>query len=230
MGSACRIANVLVALSCLWAGGGCGDSPDPKLQAEIDGFVRNLQVSDKKYVGKVPFQRLPPAVGQWVEYLAHDGAGDPFLVRQELVGEEGGAFWLQQTQTTYLERSWIKLLVSNIEARDPSQIEVRRVFHKDTEGQILEVGEAVGIWNNDLRRHVALELSGDRTTTVTVPAVTFENSVMQQVAAGDQRINEWLNSEVPVWGTVKTMWGGENERWELTAFGLTGAKDVFVEK
>ena len=224
----------LVLAAALLSSSGCGSSPDPKLRAEIDALARNVLVSDARYVGKVPLRRLPPAVGQWVEYLAYDDEGYPFRLRQEVVGQQGEAFWIQQEQTTYQDRTWLKLLVANLAAPAPMDVFVKRVIHRDREGNEVELPENVEIWTEYLRRHGRFDMNIDKAVTITVPAGVFENTFTQQVPSPpsdpDDSLYEWLNSEVPIWGIVRAAATYGQSRWELVAFGLTGANDVFTSK
>jgi hypothetical protein len=220
---------VLLAI-CL---GGCTTGPDPELQTELDRLLRGLETSDRTYTGTLPFEPRPLAVGQWVEYLAFDETDDPFLIRQEVVGEENDAFWLQQTKTTYYDKSSTKILVANFHSEDPNQLEIRRVLQRDRDGDVEEVEGLAPEIREQFFAQLRFKVAGEVPITLKVPAGTFANTVTQQVERRvvdpQDRVQQWFNSEVPLWGVVKACMAAGNHRWELIGLGVTGAKDLFAQ-
>jgi hypothetical protein len=223
--------SLVVLLSCLavvaWTG--CAVAPNPELQAEVDTRVTAIQASDRVYQGKMPYVRLPLAVGQWAEYLAHDEEGRPYLLRQEVVGQEGDAFWIQQAVTSYFDRSMARMLVANFGHPDATKIKILKLFLRDSSGKTTDSTEAAPIIEEKILARMSFKVTGDKSTTLKVPAGVFENTLMQRIGSQDADASlstqEWVNSEVPISGVVRARFCDGSRLQELVAFGLTGAKD-----
>jgi hypothetical protein len=235
----CHLLSVLYAVCLLAPLAGCSSppSPDPELKYELDALLRDLPKGDREYTGKIPFERMPLAVGHWAEYLVLDEAGEPSRVRIEIVGEEGSAFWIQQTKTTYYTRSSLKLLVADAGVGDRMELRIQRALHRDRKGNIVELPEIDPSIQEYLQHLVDTRVTGDVAVTVKVPAGTFENTVLQQLnprLEGEEEpvpLQQWFHSEVPIWGVVKAVsLEDRRSQWELLGFGRTGAVDLFKKR
>lgn len=217
------VAASFLALGLL---AGCG--APPRYKAKLDRLEASPPRQERSYAGRLPFARLPLEVGQWVEYLGRSEEGGPFLLRQEVVGREGGAFWVQQTHTTYWEQTTLKLLMDGLASANPKGVEVLKVLHGDPRGKVKDVSDLASELKELLAAVLPQKVTGDRGITVTVPAGTFSNTVLQRV--GVDGPHQWFHSEVPIWGIVRTRILEEGEIWELLDFGLTGARDAFAPR
>lgn len=226
-----------VCLTAVIAGCSSSPAPDPELKYELDALVRDLPNGDRVYTGEIPFERMPLEAGHWVEYLVLDEAGEPSRIRIEVVGEEGGAFWIQQTKTTYYTRTSVKLLIADVGVGDRMELRIQRALHRDREGKIVELAEIDPSIQEYIQRLVDTRVTGDVAVTVKVPAGTFENTVLQQMDArsegedGPVPLQQWFHSEVPIWGVVKALsLEDRRSQWELLRFGRTGAVDLFKKR
>ena len=233
-----NLRSFLSAAALMICGLGC--TSNPQLRSELDTYRAGLRPTSKIFHGKKPFARMPLAEGQWVEYWAVNKEGEPSRMRTEVVGKEGDAYWLQETVTSYKERTEMKVLVANFDNPDPTKIEVRKVLSKNSSGQIAEVPGSRGYFER-LRQSLSrltVKSTSEETMIVAVLAGSFEISMKQgiQVFGGTWFNNYstdvtevWVNSEVPLAGVVKMEATDGSYQEELVDFGTSGAKDNFAQ-
>ena len=101
----------------------CGPSIDPAAKADIDRRVGALQAGTAAVPAPTVFEPMPLAAGQWSQYKMVDDKGQPSFLTYKIVGEEGGAYWLEMVHETYSGRMVQKMLVAFGSRTDPGQIE-----------------------------------------------------------------------------------------------------------
>ena len=203
---------------------GCADSPDPLLKLELDNFVLAVPQIDKSYSGKSPFERMPLAVGQWVEYLGFDEEEQPRRLHQEVVGQENGGFWIELNQTTYYAESPVKILVVDWDTEKARGMKVVQALRRDEGGKIKDDPELASALEVAFRERMDFKVNGDRVITLTVPAGSFENTIVRRVGA--EQVHHWFHSDVPLLGIVKALHAETGERWTLIGFGDGGSRQL----
>src|SRR6185437_5913957 len=82
------------------------------------------------------FEPLPLAAGQWSQYKMIDDQGQPSFLTYKVLGEEGGAFWIETLNETYFGRTAQKMLIAFGNRMYPNQIDVRAVITLDRRGNV----------------------------------------------------------------------------------------------
>jgi hypothetical protein len=222
---------VLIALLTL---GACAPSVDPAAKASLDGWVSGLQTSGASYDGQ-GLERDPPKVGQWAEYKDIDRDGAVSRRLQKVVGEEGGAYWIETELETYSGTSVMKALVASPDWRKPAGMEIRRIISQ-TNGE--QAQELPAFLANAMAGPVTSALAADfsvingQVETVTVPAGRFESHKLTATGSslpliGDTAGTAWINMAVPLSGGVRFE-SADGYRSELTDFGETGAESAIT--
>ena len=79
----------LLVLSLFFA---CAPAVNSAYQSSIDNQLTNVQPANKSY-DHGPKAEL--AVGQWVRYKSLDKNGSPSIHTTQIIGTEGGLYWVQ---------------------------------------------------------------------------------------------------------------------------------------
>lgn len=163
-----------------------------------------------------------PVVGSWAEYQVK-GAGQPSSkMKIAIVGQEGAAYWFENTTEGPGGRSVMKMLVSG----DPNdQKAVKRMIMKHGSDQALEMP----VMKTGQQPAKSAEAKGriiDKgMETITVPAGTFKAKHMQYVYEKEV-VDSWISEKVPPYNMVKS--SAKDFEMVLTGSG-TGAKTAITE-
>jgi hypothetical protein len=65
--------------------------------------------------------------------------GEPALVTYKIVGEDGGAFWVEVANESYYGKTVTKILLFPGDRMNPNTMEIRAVKMKDKKGQVTEI-------------------------------------------------------------------------------------------
>lgn len=222
---------VLIALLTL---GACAPSVDPSAKASLDSWVAGIQTKSASY-GDRGLRRNPPKVGQWTEYKDVDSDGSVIRRVQKVVGEEGGAYWIETESENYEGKTAVKVLVAVQDWNRPEGIEIRRVITQPVGEQAQEVptflAKAVAQpITSAIMATVAVP--NEPNETVTVPAGRFETRKMPTTGLslpfiGDTAGTAWVNTTVPLSAAVKFE-SKNGFRSELIDFGETGATSIIT--
>jgi hypothetical protein len=212
---------------------GCGPSIDPAAKADIDGRVAALKGSGQAFPAPTGFVPMPLAVGQWTQYKVINDRGEPSFFTHKIVGEQGGAFWLESVHEGYTGRTIQKVLVSFGNRTDPSQVEIRAIKTRDAKGRVNEIPPSVLAMMQSLYRSAVSMLSvtwqGAPQEAASVPAGAFQACyrVRAEVQWGGMfksTSDSWSHPAVPLSGMVRSQGVDKPITMELVAFGLTGAQ------
>lgn len=225
---------VLAALLCALAVAACGPSIDPAAKADIDGRVAALQPGASVVPAPTGFAPIPIAPGQWSQYKLTDD-GQPSFLTYKIVGEEGGAYWLEIVNERYTGRMTQKMLVAFGDRSDPSQLEIRAVKTRDTKGNVTELpANMMPLFQATYRGIVStmvIRWQGLPQEDAAVPAGRFGGcyKARSEVQWGPWKsvADSWSHPAVPMSGAVRSQGVDRPFTMELVAFGLTGATDDF---
>jgi hypothetical protein len=229
-------APALPALSlALLALGACGPSVDPAAKADIDRRVAALSAAQTSVPAPSSFEPMPLAAGQWSQYKMVDDKGRPAFLTYKILGEEGGAFWMEVVHDSYVGRSTQKMLVAFGSRRDPAEIEIRALKTKDPKGRVNELPPpAIALMQSLYRGAVAglvIHWQGLPQEAASVPAGRFDGCyrVRSDAQWGPWKsvADSWSHPAVPLSGAVRSQGVDRPFTMELVAFGLTGATDDF---
>ena len=224
-------AGLLLALAM----GGCGPSIDPAAKADIDGRLATLQAGGAVVPAPATFDPLPLAPGQWSQYKMVDDKGQPSFMTYKVVGEEGGAYWIETLHETYFGRNAQKMLIAFGSRFDPSQMEIRGVVTLDRRGNVNPMPPGMmpllqGMFRSALAT-LAINWQGLPQESAAVPAGRFDGCFRARTEAqwGPYRstADSWRHPAVPVSGLVRSQGLDHPFTMELVAFGMTGATPDF---
>jgi hypothetical protein len=224
-------AGLLLALVL----GGCGPSIDPAAKADIDGRLAALQGAGTVIPAPATFDPLPLAAGQWSQYKMVDDKGQPGFLTYKILGEEGGAYWIETLHESYTGRTAQKMLIAFGNRMDPSQMDVRAVVTLDRRGNVNPMPPTMmpllqSTFKSALSALV-INWQGLPQESVTVPAGRFEGTFRARSEAqfGPYRstADSWRHPAVPIAGLVRSQGLDHPFTMELVAFGMTGAAADF---
>ena len=216
------------------AGPACSPSIDAAVKADVDRQLALFTAPTQVYGTPSSATPMPLAVGQWVTYKFVDDKGQPSLMTQKLVGQEGGAFWYETLNESYYGKSGIRMLVDFGDRKQPDSITIKAAKIKDSKGQVTEYPESmIGLMNSVLRGQlgtIVIDWTGLPQEDATAPAGRFVGCFKghSEVSfAGFKSTGVvWGHAAVPLSGMVRSE--GENHRvGELVAFGTSGATSDF---
>jgi hypothetical protein len=245
-------------LVCLTAGAtlaaGCAPSIDAAAKADVDARIANLRAAAGTIAAPARDAResMPLAVGQWAKYKMTTFDGQPKILTQKIVAEEGGAFWFELVHDTYQGRTVEQLLVAVGDRRHPAKVELREVRKKDARGHVITLSRAQlwvarnGLgpddiyWDDALAMSRIVQWSGLPQQPTVVPAGHFEGCYRRHVETPWRNRETWVQDSwshpaVPLSGLVRMKFqdpvdGQREGRWlvsELAAYGTTGARSEF---
>lgn len=226
---------LLFAPALALALGACGPSIDPAAKADIDGRVAALQAGGGVTPAPASFEPLPLAAGQWSQYKMLDDKGQPSFLTYKVLGEEGGAFWIETLNETYFGRTAQKMLIAFGNRMDPSQIDIRAVVTLDKRGNVNPMPPAMmPLLQSTFKSAVSalvINWQGLPQESATVPAGRFDGCFRARSEAqwGPWKSNadSWRHPAVPVSGLVRSQGLDHPFTMELVAFGSTGATADF---
>jgi hypothetical protein len=224
-------AGLLLALAL----GGCGPSIDPAAKADIDGRMSALQGAGAVVPAPATFEPLPLAAGQWSQYKMVDDKGNPSFLTYKVLGEEGGAYWIETLHESYFGRTAQKMLIAFASRTDPSQMEIRAVVTLDKRGNVNPMPPAMmPLLQSSFRSALAalvINWQGLPQEPAAVPAGHFDGCFRARTEAqwGPYRstADSWRHPAVPVSGLVRSQGLDHPFTMELVAFGMTGATADF---
>lgn len=213
----------------------CGPSIDPAAKADIDQRIAALSNASTTVPAPSTFEPMPLAPGQWTRYKMVDDKGQPSFVTYKVLGEEGGAFWIEMVHDSYSGRMIQKILASFGSRRDPAEVEIRAAKTKDTKGNVNELPPSVMPMVQSLYRgavaSLVLRWQGLPQEGTTVPAGHFDGCYRARSEAqwGPWKsvADSWSHPAVPLSGAVRSQGIDKPFTMELVAFGLSGATDDF---
>jgi hypothetical protein len=228
------VAALSLSLSAL-ALAACGPSIDQAAKTDIDRRVSALRANTAVVPAPTTFEPIPIAVGQWSQYKMVDEKGQPSFLTHKIVGQEGGAYWLEAIHETYSGRMVQKMLVTFGNRMDPGQIEIRAVKTKDYKGNVNELPPSMMPLLQSMYKGIVSSLvihwQGLPQESTTVPAGRFDGCYRARSEAqwGPWKsvADSWSHPAVPLSGAVRSQGIDKPFTMDLVAFGLTGATDDF---
>ena len=213
----------------------CGPSIDPAAKADIDRRVAALSGGGNAVPAPSSFEHMPLAAGQWSQYKMVDDKGQPSFLTYKILGEEGGAFWLEVVHESYSGKMVQKMLVAFGSRTDPAQIDIRAMKTRDAKGRVNEVPpQMIGIVQSLYKGIVSglvIHWQGLPQEGTSVPAGRFEGCYKARTDAqwGPWKsvADSWAHPAVPLSGAVRSQGVDKPFTMELVAFGLSGATDEF---
>ncbi|HVY36645.1 MAG TPA: hypothetical protein VHM31_01885 [Polyangia bacterium] len=225
-------AAVLLATMTLT---GCSPSIDPAAKADIDRRVGMLQAGGTALPPPTTFMPMPLAPGQWSQYKMTDDKGQPSFMTYKIVGEDGGAYWVEILHETYFGADAQKMLIAFGSRTDPNQVEIRGVVTRDRKGRVNEMPPNMMPLLQSMYKSVvsALVISwqGLPQEPAAVPAGRFDGCFHARSSAqwGPWKsvADSWSHPAVPINGVVRTQGVDRPFTMELVAYGTTGATASF---
>ena len=220
---------------CALALTACGPSIDPAARADIDGRVAALQGNAGTFPPPVSFEPLPLAAGQWSQYKMVDDKGQPGFLTYKVLGEEGGAYWIETLHETYFGRTAQKMLIAFGNRMDPTQFEIRGVVTLDRHGNVNPMPPAMMPMLQSMFRGavsaLAINFQGLPQEAAVVPAGRFDGCFRARTEAQwgpyKSTADSWRHPAVPVSGLVRSQGVDHPFTMELVAFGMSGATPDF---
>jgi hypothetical protein len=217
-------------LLCALAVAACGPSIDAAVKADIDARLAALGPGSNAVPAPAGFEPMPLAAGQWSQYKMTDDEGQPSFLTYKIVGEEGGAYWLEILNERYTGRMTQKMLIAFGSRTDPSQIEIRAVKTRDRKGNVTELPpNMMPLLQATYKGVVAsmvIRWQGLPQEDAAVPAGHFGGCYKARTDAqwGPWRsvADTWAHPAVPLSGAVRSQGVDHPFTMELVAFGLSG--------
>lgn len=230
-GGAVSLAFGLCALTLA----ACGPSIEPAAKADIDGRMAALRPVSGTIPAPPSFEPLPLVAGQWSQYKMIDDKGQPSFLTYKVLGEEGGAFWIETLHESYYGRTAQKMLLAFASRTDPTQIEIRAVVTLDKRGNINPMPPAMMPMLQSMFRGVVSALvinwQGMPQESAAVPAGHFDGCVRARSEAQwgpwKSTADSWRHPAVPLSGLVRSQGVDRPFTMELVAYGMSGATPDF---
>jgi len=216
--------------------GACSPSVNQSYKSSIDQRLAGLHSSGQKYDAPTAAEPLPLAVGQWTEYKLVDEEGRPGFIRYDVVGEAGGAFWIELHQESYTSRQVTLMLIDLGDRRDPAKIELKEMKQKTDDNAVNELPSSMlglmkSVWG-PLVNALIIDWHEKPQEAAEVPAGNFEACYKVQTTvafAGKSWTSDtWSHPAVPINGAVRSRGVDRPTSMELVEFGLTGAKSELM--
>ena len=196
--------------------------------------------SDSKVIdGKGMFSKpMPIAVGQYTVFRLIDG-DDRSVVRNAVVGKEGGGWIFETFSLTPSSESTTQMLLTGIEQTgetlDQDKLDILWVKVKTDDGEVQKIeGPALSIMKGTYKKllsGVFLKFNKDEgIAAIKVPAGTFNDCTK---AITEFEFLLWSNTVeayypvVPLNGLVRSVSLDDDSIMELVEYGLSGAKPAF---
>lgn len=179
---------------------------------------------------------IPLAVGQWAEYRLTGANKRPGFATYKIVGQQGDAFWVETTLTTYTGKQETRMLIDFGDRSDPEKFKVHSVKMRNNDKPMdLPPGTMQlmsAMWKPVLNSFVIdWSVSAPR-ENASAGAGQFEGCYKRRLDIGvgpyHQKTDAWLHPSVPINGIVRSASVGKNPSLtELVAFGTEGAVSAF---
>jgi hypothetical protein len=219
---------------CLLAAVGCsGINETYKL--EVDKRVASLHATSASFPQQDGSPQ-PLAVGQWAEYRLTGSNKRPGFATYKIVGQQGEAFWVETTLTTYSGKQETRMLIDFGDRSDPEKFKVHAVEMRSNDRpmdippgtmQLMSamwkpvLSAFVIDWAATAPRENASASAGDF-------AGCYKRRLDLSVGGYHQKTDAWMHPAVPINGIVRSASVGKNPSLtELIAFGNEGAKSAF---
>ena len=220
---------------CALALAACGPSIEPAAKADIDGRMAALQSASGTIAAPPSFEPMPLVAGQWSEYKMIDDKGQPSFLTYKVLGEEGGAFWIETLHESYYGRTAQKMLIAFGSRSDPSQIEIRAVVTLDKHGNINPMPPGMMPMLQSMFKGVVSALvinwQGMPQESAAVPAGRFDGcsarAARRSGAPGRAPPTPGATRRFPLSGVVRSQGIDRPFTMELVAFGMSGATADF---
>ena len=219
---------------CLFAAAACGRINET-YKAEVDHHVAALHASSASYP---QHDDAPPAlaVGQWAEYRLTGSNKRPGFVSYKIVGQQGEAFWVETTLTTYTGKQETRMLIEFGDRSDPASFKVHAVQMRNND-KLLDYPPGTmklmqALWKPILSSFVidwtASAPREDVNASAGVFGGCFKRRMDISVGPYQQHSDVWMHPAVPINGIVRSQSIGKNPSLtELVAFGTEGATSAF---
>jgi hypothetical protein len=230
-----RSALGALGIGCALALSACGPSIDPAFKADIDGRMAALQGNPGVIPAPTTFEPLPLAPGQWSQYKMMDDKGQPGFLTYKVLGEEGGAYWIETLHESYYGRTAQKMLLAFGNRMDPGQIEIRGVVTLDRRGNVNPMPPTMLPMLQSMFRGavsaLVINFQGLPQESAVVPAGRFDGCFRARSEAQwgpyKSTADSWRHPAVPVSGLVRSQGVDHPFTMELVAFGMSGATPDF---
>lgn len=178
------------------------------------------------------FSPRPFVVGQWTQHRMIDDKGQPSFLTYKVVGDEGGAFWIESVHEAYVGKTITKMLVFFGNRMDPQAMEIRAVKMRDKDGRVNELAPQMiplmqSMWRGALQGLV-VSWQGQPQEDAAVAAGTFVACYKMRTDASwgpwHGASMSWSHPAVPLSGMVRSQGIDSPTTMELVAFGESGAK------
>jgi len=221
---------------------GCASSIDPAAKADLDARIANLQVNSATMASGPAgvIARIPLAAGQWVQYRMRLTNGQPKLLTEKLIKQQGGQFWYEVVHDTYQGRTIEQLLVAVGHNGGVPHAELLAVRTKDARGRVNLLSARVLslpiVTYGDYRAMAAALVAPwpprpqEPQESALVPAGRFEGCYHKHSEMRFGRppyvTDSWWHPSVPLFGLVRLQ---DNHGLvnELVGYGTSGARSDF---
>lgn len=226
--------KLLLVGVCLLASVACG-GVNETYKLEVDRRVTSLRKTPSSFA---PQDGTPPplAVGQWAEYKLTGSNKRPGFAVYKVVGQQGTAFWVETTLTTYSGKQETRMLIDFGDRTDPEKFKVHAVEMRSNDKPV-EVPPAAmqlmqAMWKPVLSNFVVTWSDDAPREDSITGAGHFEGCYKRRmdIAVGPyhQASDAWVHPAVPINGVVRSATIGKNPSLtELIAFGDHGAVSSF---
>ena len=225
------VSLALVGVACL----GCAPSIDPAAKADVDRRLATLAPSGQDYAPPTVFMPRPLAVGQWTQHKMIDDKGQPALLTYKIVGESGGAFWVESVHESYFGKTATKSLLFIGDRMNPQSIDIRAMKTRDKNGRVSEIPPGtISLVQSMFRGSVsmlAVSWQGQAQEDAAVAAGRFAGCFKLRSDASwgpwHSASMSWSHAAVPISGMVKSQGIDKPMTMELVGFGDGGAVSEF---
>jgi hypothetical protein len=227
-----RLPLVALAVVLLLALPACGPSVDPAAKADLDRRLGELPTSPETYPPSDSYMPMAFQAGQWTRHRVTGGGekATPQLLTYNLVGQDGGGYWLETVTESYYGREVAKMHVFMLGGRDPSAMEIRALRVKKNSGAPTDVDLSTDEAARAKYRHVldllAVSFEGQQKDDARVPGGHFIGCWRTRTPApwGPWQSPSTLcaHPSVPLSGVVVAEPASGGPRLELVAFGSGG--------
>jgi hypothetical protein len=223
--------HVVVLVGCAIVLAACGPSINSAAKADIDQRIAVMAPSGAAFPPPTALVPRPILVGQWTQHKMVSEKGQPSLLTYKIVGEEGGAYWIEVANESYDGKTVNKILLALGDRSNPATMEIRAVKMKDKQGRVTELqGPAISLMKAAYQSSInmlAVTWQGLPQETASVVAGNFAScfKAMTNASWGPWRstATSWMHPSVPISGLVKSVGISQPTTMELVGFGESGA-------
>jgi hypothetical protein len=209
----------------------CGPSIDSAAKADIDHRLSAMAPSGQTFPAPVMVVPKPLVVGQWTQHRLINDKGQPSLSTYKVVGEDGGAYWVEVANESYYGKTVTKILLAIPDRANPSTMEIRAVKMKDKKGRVTELeGPMIQLMRSAYQGSVnmlAVSWQGLPRESANVVAGHFSDCYKARTDASwgvwHAASTAWMHPMVPISGLVKSEGVDHPTSMELVGFGEVGA-------